>query len=927
VPLGDRAFEIVEVLVGSSGELITKNDLIDRVWPGAIVEESTLYVHLSAIRKAFGADRGMLKTAKGRGYRLLGSWEIQHEKALPGAADPEQESVPERSFRENLLPASELIGRESAILHVRDLLSAYRAVTLTGPGGIGKTALALEVARGMFLALDGDALIVELASLAQGSLVPSSVASVLGLDMRGDVITSQSVARAIGRKRLLLILDNCEHVVEAAAELVNTLVRCCPRTTVLATSREVLRIDGERVYRVSTLEVPSQKQEEAGDILESPAVQLFIARTKALRSDFPLHGENLSAIASICRRLDGIPLAIEFAAARAAALGARQVASRLDDRFGLLAGLRTVLARHRTLRAALDWSYDLLPELERRLLYRVAIFPAGFTLEAALAVMRDTSAAEADVLEGIANLVGKSLVVLDGTTAARRWRLLETIRAYALEKLASSGDAGSTARHHAEFFRDLIPQSAASLQSQPTVEEMDRYAREIDNVRAALDWSFCPDGVPVIGAFLTAAYVPVWMHLSLVIECRDCVERALDQIEADESLGASVRLRLHLGLGFTLVFTMGSVEKARAVLTKALESAERLSDTDAEVRALRMLGALHLYTGECRAARSVAERLSSTARRCNDPTVVYIADRVLGNVLQYAGEQPEAQRCLQRTLEFYFEQKGQRLTEWFRFDHRLMARAMLAKVLWLRGYVDQAVEQARVSLEEGKSTDTRVTFFWVLHHAVCPVAILTGNFVAAQQAVSTIVDVANSLNGTLWIMLARCLDGKLLIERGEILLGSSLLRTTLDTFEKTGWAVCYPEYLGTLAHGLAELGQVADASTIVDKALAMAKRGGELSYAPELLRIKGDLLIRRARYQPISEAEDCLHEAIEVARQQGALSWELRAALSLTRLRMRQNHIEAARKTLAAVYERFTEGFETADLRSAREVLEALTSR
>jgi non-specific serine/threonine protein kinase len=217
------------------------------------------------------------------------------------------------------------------------------------------------------------------------------------------------VARAIGDKKVLLVLDNCEHVIDAAASLTETLLRLCPRTTVLATSREVLRIEGEFVYLVNPLDVPSSRQDAASDVLEHSAVQLFITRTKSLRKDFAAHQENLAMIGAICRRLDGIPLAIEFAAARAATLGVRQVAQLLDDRFALLtAGRRTALPRHRTLRATLDWSYELLPETERCLLRRLALFPAGFTLDAATAVMRDTGSTAPVIMDGISNLVSKS---------------------------------------------------------------------------------------------------------------------------------------------------------------------------------------------------------------------------------------------------------------------------------------------------------------------------------------------------------------------------------------------------------------------------------------------------------------------------------------------------------------------------------------
>jgi predicted ATPase len=245
-------------------------------------------------------------------------------------------------------------------------------------------------------------------------------------------------------------------------------------------------------------------------------------------------------------------------------------------------------------------------------------------------------------------------------------------------------------------------------------------------------------------------------------------------------------------------------------------------------------------------------------------------------------------------------------------------------VLWLRGFLDQANDQAQASLEEAQVTAYELTLCWVLHYAVCPVALMTGDLVAAERAVAMLIDSATSLNAAFWKIVGRCLQGKLLIGRREFSAGSALLRTALETCDRTGWTICYPEFMGVLAEGLAGLGQLSEALATVDQALAMADRGGERWYIAELLRIKGELLLQSAGDQSISMAEDCFHGALGVAEQQGALFWELRSALSLARLRMIQDRQDDARQTLLPVYERFTEGFETADLRAAREMLEAL---
>jgi DNA-binding winged helix-turn-helix (wHTH) protein len=319
VPLGGRAFEIVEVLARFSGGLVTKDELIDRIWPGATVLENTLQVHATAIRKALGPHRGLLKTEAGRGYRLLGDWAVlRHDPARPPVGLRAMR-VPTNVPASNFPARVHLVGREAAIQQLHDLVSAYRVGTLTGPGGIGKTTLALEVARSALGDFADGGRLVELESLLHPPRVPSAVARALELKLPDEDISAESVARAIGSRKVLLLLDNCEHVVDAAATMAETLIRLCPHLTVLATSREILRIEGEGIYRVPPLDVPADARREPDHILGHSAVELFITRAEAEAQglDNASRREILPAIVAICHHLDGIPLAIEFAAARA----------------------------------------------------------------------------------------------------------------------------------------------------------------------------------------------------------------------------------------------------------------------------------------------------------------------------------------------------------------------------------------------------------------------------------------------------------------------------------------------------------------------------------------------------------------------------------------------------------------------------------
>ena len=422
----------------SVGELVTKDELMNRIWPGAVVMDATLHVHAAAVRKALGPYRGLLKTESRRGYRLLGDWTVRrHDAVTPPVVPKKTRGTGEAPVTNFPAAVTRIIGRSAAVQRLGDLVSAYRVVTLTAPGGIGKTSLALQVARRVLGEFADGGWLVELASLSDPHLVPSALAGVLGLSLGSDINSAESVARAIGGKKLLLVLDNCEHVIDAAATLAEVLMRLCPSATILATSREIFRIEGEYAYRVPPLEVPAREQKEANQILSHSAPELFIARASELGSDISARAESLPTIAAICRQLDGIPLAIEFAAARAATLGIEQVAAGLRDRFALLkTARRTALPRHRTLHATLDWSYKLLTDAERLLLQRLAIFSGSFTLAAVIAVTDRNEGPEADIVDGVANLVAKSLVIADLGAGEGYFRLLETTRVYALAKLA-----------------------------------------------------------------------------------------------------------------------------------------------------------------------------------------------------------------------------------------------------------------------------------------------------------------------------------------------------------------------------------------------------------------------------------------------------------------------------------------------------------
>jgi len=916
--IGSRAFEIVEKLAESAGQLVTKDELMAHVWPGITVGENTLQVHIAAIRRALGADRAMLRTTSGRGYRLVGEWRVREGAQLK----TDGRRVPAVDKRLANLPARniDLIGRTEPLSLLRDRLTAYRVVTLVGAAGIGKTSLAIEVARSLLDDFVDGVWFADLGAFQDPKLLASAVATTLGLRLGSETISPEAVARAIGGSKLLLLLDNCEHVVEAAAAFAETVVLRCPNATVLATSRETLWIAGECVYRVPALDVPSTDREDLRRLIERSAVELFVARAQMLDSDFWLNNENGEAIAEICRHLDGIPLAIELAAARAATLGVRQVASGLSERFTLLTNQRrTALPRHQTLRASLDWSYQLLPPQEQRLLRRLAVFAGDFGLQAVLAVVNGGETEPIDVTESIANLVSKSLVVFDGAATPSRWRLLESIRAFALNELTVTGEHPATVRRHAEYYRDLIVSLSAGSKVQLGAENVARCSRELDNVRAALDWSFSPEGDIAIGATITAAFAPIWTHLALYGECCERVDRLLKLRSSVDDLSVELQRPMYAALSIALNLIAAPVERIRFTVGKIRQFAEASGDIEFRLQSLWYQWAMEMNCGNYGTALKNVVRLHELAQDSTSDATRLMAERCLGNGLLYAGELDAARERLQHAADHYVAPEDGRHATLYHFDQRVMARSKLARVQLLMGYLDQALDGARRNFEAARAANEGQNMCWVLQDGLCLVALMTGDLATAEMGAEAMSEWSTRNDAQLWKIMAACWKAKLLIERGDFTQGVALMGPALKAAERSGWQWWYSENLGYLAQGLAGLGHFDEACEAIERAVAWGEQHEAAWCQAELLRKQGEL--RRTAGAAISEIEQCFENALNLARKQSALFWELRITLSFARLRSNQHRHDDAKRMLRPVYDRFTEGFASTDLRAARDML------
>ena len=923
IRLGGRAFDVLLALIEARGAVVSKDALMARVWPDRIVEENNLQAQIVALRKVFEAERDLIRTVAGRGYQFTGEIHVP-----PAEHDERGDAVASQARPPTNLPepVSELIGRDAELDEIIGISASHRLVTLTGAGGIGKTRLGFAAARQLLPRFADGVWAVELAPLSDPELVPVSVATALGLELASGTASPLSVANALRSKQLMLVLDNCEHVVDTAARMAEALLRAIPAARVLATSREPLRAEGEWVYPVPPLAVPAEARSDTEDPRHYGAVRLFVERARAVAPSFSPDARGAAAMVGICRRLDGIPLAIELAAARTAALGITGLAERLDDRFTLLiGGRRTALPRHQTLRATLDWSYELLAAPERVVLRRLAIFAGGFTLQAASAVAADDEVAASDVIGCVMNLVTKSLVTATDSGAMVRYRLLETTRAYALEKLIQAGEFDATAQRHAKRYLELFERAAAEAEMRPTDEWLADYGPRMDNVRAALDWAFSPSGDPSIGVALTIASVPLWLQLSLMEECCERVERALASIDPESSRAQHRKMQLYAALGASLMYTKGPVLETGSAWNRALELAESLDDAAFQLSALWGLSFYRSISGEHRSELELAQRFCNIAENRIDSADLRVGDRMMGTSLHYLGDQVEARHHIERMLAGSTPSIDRIRLYRFQLDQSSAARCILAHALWLQGFPEQAVRTAQTSVDGARASDHALSLCNALAQAACPIALFVGDLAAAEHFVAMLTEHSERHALAVWQIWARCLQGVVLVRRGEAVTGLPLLRAALEELRSTGYVLRYTGLLGVFAEGLGGAGQAPEGLLTIGEALARSERSEGRWCTAELLRIKGELLLLKGAPNAAVAAEDHFREALGWAHRQGALSWELRAATGLARLWRDQRRSPDARALLQPVYDRFTEGFSTADLKTAKALLDDLS--
>ena len=629
-----------------------------------------------------------------------------------------------------------------------------------------------------------------------------------------------------------------------------------------------------------------------------------------------LDDADAGTIAGICRKLDGLALAIELAAGRVQTYGLRKTAELLDEHLTLhWPGRRTAPPRQRTLQATLDWSYELLTDTERAVLRRLAVFIGFFTFEAALQVATSETLDEERVYRALESLIEKSLVSVNPLGAMMRYRLLDTTRSYALQTEVSDAERTAAAERHAICFRRWLEQIGREWPRLASAAERAPHMAALGNVRAALEWCFGPNGNPRIGVSLAAAAAPVFMTMSLLTECHRWTGCALSALD-DAARGGPDEMRLQAALGMSLMFTRDHGDAARDAFSRSLSIAEASDDAANQMLLLGPLHMFHFRRGEFRNSLQFAKRCATAATRLADPTATALAHCLTGISLHSMGELAAARAELEATLRHEPASDRSR-TLHLGFDYYNWAGMALGRTLWMQGYPDQAIERVKQTIEDAEALGHPVTQTIVLHWAAA-VYLWTGDLESAETHIDWFLSRAETHSLGPYLAVGRGLKGELAIHRGDVGRGVQMLENALQNLHAARYELVTTAFHIALARGLVQIGRVDDARSAIDASIRAVEANGDMAFMPELLRVKSQLL---------PETESCLTQALEWSRRQGASGWELRAATDLAAHLIERGQPQQAHAILKPVLERFTEGFETSDLKRATTMLSSMSTR
>ncbi len=882
VRIGARAFDVLTCLVANAGTVVTKEEIIRTVWPTTHVDDASLRVHMVALRKAIldTEPNYCIESIPGLGYKFA--------KPVSKLADAYSNLTPKSR---HALPGVvvRLIGRAAFIAQSVELMNSMRLMTITGPGGIGKTSAAIEIARALGDDFD-QILFLDLAALSDGQLIETHLATVLGL----SVFSSDpmpGIVQAIGDTPLLLVFDNCEHIIDSCAAVIDRLLRLTPNAAVIATSREPLRIASEKVRHLPSLDVP-----QVGSIPEScaefSALELFNERLVFASGHNGLSDkDDLLIAAEIVRRLDGNPLAIELAASRVAGLGLQNTASSLSNPLNTLwRGRRTAPPRQQTLKATLEWSYNLLSEGEQVLLNHLSAFAGPFTSQAAKSVAPDFLMAE-ELEDSLADLRAKSLV--STSRADGRLRLLEMTRAFARKQLDASEYAESCGLSHARWVNAALAQAKTDWRDLEKLDWMQTHADLIHDIRAALDWCFERDQRKLYLEISAASHL-LWTQLGLMNEELRFVEQAVSLIEKTNDVDPLIESQLRSSLGLVLFHVRGlrADEQAIRQFETAAEIAESVNDQLEIVRAHSGRCAIITTHGKYSEAAEIALMLETKFGKSASGA----SSRILAMNTHFLGEHERTNNLCRLAVEGAKAPIGRTLTSGAGYDQKTVALMLMAKTAWIQGYSQRAMALSDEAIAEVLNLDDAISACLAIYVSAFPIYFGLGEFQTARHHLDLLRELSTKhsmLRSQLWV------------EVFELLFAEA--NATTHQFEAA--------FVGDTNGARVETILALAGERAGEKLLNWALTANAGWCRPELTRVKGDLL----RHTDVMGAREFYRQAIAASKEQKSPLWHLRAANSMV-----QSYQDSERSTAKHLIEAALESFRETPPRPEYETAELL---
>jgi predicted ATPase/DNA-binding winged helix-turn-helix (wHTH) protein len=899
ISLGSRAFDLLCLLIERAGEVVSKVDLMTKAWPDLTVDESSLRFQIAQLRRVLGDDGdngSFVKSVTGRGYCFV--MHVRTEKT--------QQAIRTETPRLNL-PArlARIVGRENVVSALADHIVKRRFVTIRGPGGIGKTTVAVAFAHQCGDRFKDGTAFLDLGSIKEPTLVTGAVASAIGLFVPvGD--PTPRLIDTIRDRQMLFVLDGCEHVIEAVAELAGQIGRHTSNVSLLTTSREALEIADEMVFDLEPLALPPDRMNDETELARYPSTCLFMERAIAAGYDRAFSDADAAIVGRICHKLDGMPLAIELVASRLSAHALIDLDELIGGRLRLAwPGRRTAPARHQSLSAVLDWSYQLISPAERNMLAALSVFPGPFSLEGVLA-LADEPREAASVLNNLEQLIAKSLVASRPKDGETRFRLLDTTRAYANEKLNASGSADAIAARHAKYvLAALTPRSYETGGDRPG--GWHNRAELLSDARAALSWAFASAEGAALQMLLAAVCSRLFVEQNLLEECHVWARRALATEERTVD-DRHAKVDLLWAFGHAAMFTERTSHECETSFWRGLTLAQELGDLEGQFRLLSRLHALYRRTGDRKLLLDVALRAKAVADEIHDLAAIARANTFVGIARHLSGDQQIARDHLRAG------EAGDAAIPKLPADHFASPRGtniLSCSNLWLLGFPDQAVAVATRLADPGANPDM------VMYCGGLCFAARVFRWVEDLDTLEDVVDRLQQLSGKHgfgpMLTVSSGLKGELLIAQGQVDRGVELLQQALPRMQADRFELHSGALAIAMVEGMAAQGRVKAALTSINARIETVDAQGSSWEMPELLRVRGILLWRQ---DDRAAADRDFLAAMAMAERQSALSWQLRAAMSRAEFAG-----ETMRADVQDIYGRFAEGFETADLRAAEKFL------